>query len=341
MLAARISTRMAAAGILGLGLILAAIAGCSHLPLKSGDTVQTPGKPGDGPPPNEIICLWQPAQGSGLNGLPTRGVAGQILFFSNAGPKPIPVDGDIRIYLFDDQGTAADQGKPIHVFDVTSEEWQARLYPGPLGPTYQAFIPYVRGGREEVHCAIQMRLTPKNGRPVYSPMASVTLPGSIPKEKQATGLPLGTARAQGASGDSSQSGLSVRTISPRQLAAEVRAEMAALAATAPNAPAPYVPAPSDPAAVMRAGEPAPVAGSVRSASARDLPVPTEPIAPVANPLAVEPNPNAPGEAEPAAGVSAISPARRRFRLSGPSAPADSAETSPNTERLATHPLELE
>lgn len=277
----------------GLGLVLlTACSGCSQLPLVSKDTGQ--GETVAGPPPAEIVCIWQAAQGKGLNGMPARGVAGQLMFFSVADARPMQVEGDVRIYLFDDCGTPAEQGKPIHVFDVPADEWRARLTQGTLGPTYQCFIPYTRGGYEQVTCTLQVRLTPKNGRPVFSQMGSVTLPGpsgTAAGTEMPSSQPVSAPAGSSAASDR-QSGLSVRSISPSQLAAEIRSANAA--------------------AAERGALAAPVAGGTVRLAEHVVAEPTPPV-----PSVVE-------EPEPA--VAAPSAPRRRFRLGGAS--GDAAPATP-------------
>lgn len=129
-------------------------------------------------PAVDILCLWQPAEGSGIDGLPTRGVAGQILFFTGRDASPVVVNGDVRIYMFDDQGTPEEQAKPIRQFDFVGKAWNKHARSTTFGPAYQVFLPYVRDGLHEAHCSLRVRLEPKDGRPLYSKMIDVTLPGS-------------------------------------------------------------------------------------------------------------------------------------------------------------------
>ncbi len=140
------------------------------------------------PPPRsrvvESLCIWQPAEGVGLQGEPTRGFAGQILFFSRDLSAPIPADGDVRIYVFDDQGTEEEQARPIHQFDFPSEVWQTYLHESTLGPGYSLFIPYTRKGAHQARCSLRLRLTPKNGPVVYSDMVSIILQGKSPSEEK-------------------------------------------------------------------------------------------------------------------------------------------------------------
>lgn len=129
-------------------------------------------------PAVDILCLWQPAEGSGVDGLPTRGVAGQILFFTGRDASPVVVNGDVRIYMFDDQGSPEEQAKPIRQFDFVGKAWNKHARSTTFGPAYQVFLPYARDGLHKVHCSLRVRLEPKDGRPVYSKMEGVTLPGS-------------------------------------------------------------------------------------------------------------------------------------------------------------------
>ncbi len=134
-------------------------------------------------PAAEIVGLWQPAKGPGPNGLPSRGMAGRLMFFTRGNAAPVLVDGDVRIYLFDNDGPPEQQARPIHQFDFRAEDWPNFLQSSTLGPTYNLFIPYTRGGHKQVECTVQVRFTPKNGATVFSDMTTLTLPGSVDGDK--------------------------------------------------------------------------------------------------------------------------------------------------------------
>ncbi len=131
----------------------------------------------------EILGLWQPAEGTGLDGLPARGFAGQLLFFNRGSKSPVKVNGDIRIYVFDDYGSVEDQSTPIDQFDFVEGTWQAHLHVGTLGPSYNVFIPYSRkANKNQAKCSLRVRLKPANGPTVFSEMVAVTLPGPISEQ---------------------------------------------------------------------------------------------------------------------------------------------------------------
>ena len=176
-------------------------------------------------PPIEVVCLWQPARGSGLNGLPARGLAGRVMFFTRGSATPVPVEGDIRIYMFDDQGTEEEQTRPIHQFDFRAEDWQTFLQEGSLGPTYNIFVPYVRDSYREARCTLQLRFTPKSGPVLYSDLQSTTLPGIVSAGQSA---PL-------QSGNKSNPALAVHTIRQQDmLAGRVQAQMSQMAQQTPS-----------------------------------------------------------------------------------------------------------
>jgi hypothetical protein len=129
-------------------------------------------------PAVKMLCAWEPVEGTGLDGIPTRGFAGQILFFNHQNAEPVVVEGDVRIFLFDDVGTPSEQAKPIRQFDFKGQSWNLHANQTTLGPSYNVFIPYTRENyRYLTNCALRVRLTPKNGPTIYSHNAKVPLPG--------------------------------------------------------------------------------------------------------------------------------------------------------------------
>ncbi|MBC8115519.1 MAG: hypothetical protein H7062_14130 [Candidatus Saccharimonas sp.] len=161
-------------GLLCCCVLLTSV-GCATLQLPFGkDRMQ---KASASNPVMQIVCIWQPSEGRDPNGIPCRGFAGQILFLAGRNSLPVQVDGDVRIYLFDDQGTAEEQAKPIHQYDFDSLSWAPHLTNGTLGPTYSVFVPYTRRGTYEANCALRVRLKTGNEVAVFSDLASIPLGG--------------------------------------------------------------------------------------------------------------------------------------------------------------------
>lgn len=203
--------------VLALGL-----AGCGSLDLNLGSSDR------DVRQIKEIVCLWEPADGVGLDGLPTRGFAGQLLFFKAGESTPSRVDGDVRIYVFDNQGTVDEQSRPLHQFDFPAAAWKTFARETNLGPAYQIFVPYTRKGRHAADCAVRVRFTAEEQLPVYSKLASVSLPGR--REAAAASEPASAAAAAAASPPTTQHSSQLEdtfTLRPNQTAQWERLRKAA------------------------------------------------------------------------------------------------------------------
>jgi len=157
-----------------------ALSGCSTL-----EPTKLPGiKPQTAPggatvtsPASRILSLWQPGEGDGIDGSQGRGFVGQIYFFTADSPSPITVDGDVRIFVFDNLGTSEEQARPVHQFDFNASSWQGYQTESALGPCYNVYIPYTRKGRHEADCELRIRLTRPGSTPLFSELAQVHLTG--------------------------------------------------------------------------------------------------------------------------------------------------------------------
>lgn len=128
----------------------------------------------------EVVCLWQPGEGNDPDGIPCKGFMGQIMFLSRKSSQPVEVDGNVRIYLFDDQGTLEEQAKPLREFDFSPGSWGIHLTQTSYGPTYTVFIPYVRRGVSNAACSLRLRYTPKDpktGDRIFSEFTNMHLNG--------------------------------------------------------------------------------------------------------------------------------------------------------------------
>ncbi|WP_339731130.1 hypothetical protein [uncultured Gimesia sp.] len=132
-------------------------------------------------PAVETVALWEATEGKGVDGMPTRGFAGQILFFQHKNSSPVYVKGEVTIHLYDDQGKVSEQNKPIHQYKFDAGAWQVHAVESTLGPAYQVFIPYVRKGRDQAECALRVQLTQQGSGEIYSRMISVKLDGKTPQ----------------------------------------------------------------------------------------------------------------------------------------------------------------
>ena len=133
-----------------------------------------------GNPAVRCVCLWQPADGT-WEGRPSRGFGGQIFFLDRNTARPIAVNGDVRIHVFDNFGPRKDHGKPVHTFDFTKGAWNAFLVKTQFGPAYNIFVPYTRPGYHKTEGALRVRLAGKDVPTVFSDMSYVKLEGTEEK----------------------------------------------------------------------------------------------------------------------------------------------------------------
>jgi hypothetical protein len=140
-------------------------------------------------PVMDMSCIWQEGEGRTPEGFPCRGFCGQLMFISTGSKKPAIVNGGVRVFVFDNQGTQEEQAKPLSVYEFTPEQWATFARKTNLGMTYQLFVPYTRKGNHYAECSVRICFMPADGsRPLYSQPTSITLNGR--------GGPTATAKAE-------------------------------------------------------------------------------------------------------------------------------------------------
>jgi hypothetical protein len=132
----------------------------------------------------QVLAMWQPGEGPGIDNKTTRGFVGTMYFFTSKSPIAAKTNGTICVYLFDDQGEEEEQVKPIHQFIWKTDDLAKLGQPGKLGQSYTIFIPYTRPGFHKAQCSLRVTYTPDAGSPVNSEMAYVALPGRKIREGQ-------------------------------------------------------------------------------------------------------------------------------------------------------------
>ena len=144
-------------------------------------------------PAVKCLCVWQTADGFDSEGKSCRGVAGQVFFFNRDSAIPVTVNGDVHVFVFDNQGSEAEQSKPLSQFDIDRQTWNTQLTRTQFGPAYRLFVPYTRPGRNQAELALRLRMTPDSGPAVYSDLSTINLTGHKPeKPENADESPLAT-----------------------------------------------------------------------------------------------------------------------------------------------------
>jgi len=167
-------------GPLTVACLLVATSGCAT---SGWLKMSKPDYPKAGPknPVVRILGVWEPAMGIGLDDKAARGFSGQIYFFCQGSDLAARVDGDVRVYVFDDEGSPEDQMQPLHEANFSADAWNAFMTKGPLGATYNVFIPYIRPGNHEAKCTLRIRYKPASGPIAYSDFVNIVLEGKKKK----------------------------------------------------------------------------------------------------------------------------------------------------------------
>jgi len=133
--------------------------------------------------PATCLCLWQPVHGQDASGQPVSGFGGQVYFFAAGSEDPIEVDGDVRVFVFDDVGTPEQQARPKDVQDYDSFVWKSFRNKSQVGTNYALFVPYDEASKYESICSLRLRLVQADGTKLFSDMATVKLAGEPREDK--------------------------------------------------------------------------------------------------------------------------------------------------------------
>jgi hypothetical protein len=181
--------------LIGFAVVLST-AGCASVPFFGAKTARLDQADAKNPAV-EIVAFWQPSEGPGPKGVPIRGFGGQVYFLTQSKDTPVAVDGSLRIYLFDDRGSAREQAQPIATYDFDAAHWKNGAHNSPIGPVYSIFVPYPRNDFHQAACSLRIRFNPTVGQPIYSAPVNVTLSGPPTKSDNGDAANIQSPQPQG------------------------------------------------------------------------------------------------------------------------------------------------
>lgn len=128
----------------------------------------------------KILCLWEPSQGTGVDGKPCRGFAGQILFFGPTDKSAVRVHGDVRITEYEPYDPDDEEfPEPLHTFNFSADAWDVHSTEGSLGTSYSVFIPYMKKHRNAAHCGVKVEFLTEEGHAIASDITAIVLPAKM------------------------------------------------------------------------------------------------------------------------------------------------------------------
>lgn len=129
----------------------------------------------------KILCLWEAAEGQGMDDKPSRGFAGQVMFFGNGEATPIEVHGTVRIYQYVDYDPTDPDPQPVHEVTFEDGAWNAHSVEGTLGKSYNIFLPALNDDARHTVCTLRVEHESESGRKTSSTFTDVTLAAKTSK----------------------------------------------------------------------------------------------------------------------------------------------------------------
>ncbi len=129
--------------------------------------------------PVRVIAIWSDAMYTQPGAPPTRGFGGRLYFY-NAKDKPVPVEGQLVVYAFDE----TQQGEPVQTpsrkFGFTPEQFTEHYSPTELGASYSIWIPWDGIGGVRKSISLMPVFTASSGQVVMGEQSINILPGKAP-----------------------------------------------------------------------------------------------------------------------------------------------------------------
>jgi len=91
--------------------------------------------------PVRVAVVWTPNMLTATGSPPTRGFAGRLFFYNNRN-QPIPVDGELVVYGFDDTGSSETKRTADKRFGFSAEQFATHFKEGELGASYSVWVPW-------------------------------------------------------------------------------------------------------------------------------------------------------------------------------------------------------
>ena len=173
-------------------LVLAFLAGCQSMDLsglrKASDKLAITGKDekikeSAYQAPARLIAIWSEAMYTQPGQRPTRGFGGRLYFY-NAKDKPVPVEGQLVVYAFDESQAGKPSQTPSRKFAFTPEQFTQHYSATELGASYSIWIPWDDVGGVRKSISLLPMFTSTSGQVVIGEQSVNVLPGKSPENPE-------------------------------------------------------------------------------------------------------------------------------------------------------------
>jgi len=134
--------------------------------------------------PKHMAAIWSADVLTQLGKPPVRGFGGRFYFY-NAQNQPIPVEGQLVVYAYDDTQMVHTQGRqPDRKFAFTPEQFTQHYSPSAIGASYSIWVPWDEAGGDQRSISLVPVFTATSGQIVMGQQALTVLPGKHPELAQ-------------------------------------------------------------------------------------------------------------------------------------------------------------
>ena len=126
--------------------------------------------------PVKVSTMWTPAVLNRVGQAPTRGFGGRLYFY-DANNKPIPVEGQLVVYAYNDGQRAASHQTPDAKYAFTPEQFTTHYSATDLGASYSIWIPWDQVGSPQMEISLVPIFTASSGQLVIGQSSRCLLAG--------------------------------------------------------------------------------------------------------------------------------------------------------------------
>jgi hypothetical protein len=126
--------------------------------------------------PVKVSTMWTPAVLNRIGQPPTRGFGGRLYFY-DAANKPIPVEGQLIVYAYNDSRPGSNHKTPDAKYAFTPEQFTTHYSATDLGASYSIWIPWDQVGNPQTEVSLVPIFTASSGQLVIGQSSRCLLAG--------------------------------------------------------------------------------------------------------------------------------------------------------------------
>jgi len=117
----------------------------------------------DGTVPQNIVALWKDDVMAAPGAPAERGLGGRLYFYDETN-HPVPVQGKLVVYAYDDSAKKQLNREPERKYVFDDEDLQKHFSESEVGPSYSVWLPWDKAGVTHAEVSLIPMLTTKDGK---------------------------------------------------------------------------------------------------------------------------------------------------------------------------------